>query len=85
MRKSLGFVGAGLATTITTGPNISVAIGIIENLVRSGAKIGLSAAAVAAFLKTADLLNQAYKEVKHNKNELNNNVMYYYYLASKKL
>ena len=85
MRKSLGFVGAGLATTITTGLNISAAIGIIENLVRSGAKIGLSAAAVTAFLKTADLLNQAYKEAKHNKTELNNNVMYYYYLASKKI
>lgn len=85
MRKSLGFVGAGLATTITTGSNISAAIGIIENLVRSGVTIGLSAAVVATFLKTTDLLNQAHKEVKHSKNELNNNVMYYYYLASKKL
>ena len=85
MRKSLGFVGAGLATTITTGMNISTALGMLESMIRLGAKIGLSAAGVAAFLKTTDLLNQAHKEAKKNKTELSNNVMYYYYLAKKKI
>ena len=85
MRKSLGFVGAGLATTITTGMNISTALGMLESMIGLGAKIGLSAAGVAAFLKTTDLLNQAHKEAKKNKTDLANNVMYYYYLAKKKI
>lgn len=62
-RKKLGYMGAGLITTITTYANITNALGILENLIRSGAKIGLTAAGITAFLKTADLFNQAYKEV----------------------
>jgi len=84
-RKSMGFAIGGLATTITTGMNISSALGALENYIRVGAKIGLTAAGVTAFLKTADILNKSYKEVKHNKNELKNNVMYYYYLCNHKL
>lgn len=56
-------MGAGLITTITTYTNITNALGILENLIRSGAKIGLTAAGITAFLKTADLFNQGYKEV----------------------
>lgn len=85
MRRRIGFVGAGLAATITTGMNMSTALGVVEQIVRWGGKIGLSAAGVEAFLKTTDLLNKARKEVKQKKTELDNNVMYYYYLASTKL
>ena len=83
-RKKLGYVGAGLATTITTGSNIMDALGILENLLRSGAKIGLTAAGISAFLKTADLLRQSHAETKEKKAEIEGNVMYYYYKASKK-
>ena len=48
-------------------------------------KIGLTGATVTAFLKTADLLNQSSKEVKEKKSEIQKNVMYYYYKASKKI
>ena len=82
-RKKLGYVGAGLSTTITTGSNIIDALGILENLLRSGAKIGLTAAGISAFLKTADLLRQSHAETKEKKAEIEGNVMYYYYKASK--
>ena len=83
-RKKLGYVGAGLATTITTGSNIMDALGVLENLLRSGAKIGLNAAVISAFLKTADLLRQSHAETKEKKKEIEGNVIYYYYKASKK-
>lgn len=83
VRRKLGYIGAGLATTITTGSDFTVALGVVENMIRGGAKIGLSAVAVSAFLKTADLLNQAVKESKEKKLKLQNNVMYYYYKAAK--
>lgn len=85
VRKKLGYIGVGLVTSITTGPNISFALGVIENLLRMGATIGLSAAGVDAFLKTSDLMKQAYKESEEKKSEIKNNVMYYYYKASKKI
>lgn len=84
-RRKLGYVGAGLITTITTGTNIASALGILENLIHMGSKIGLTGATVTAFLKTADLLNQSSKEVKEKKGEIQKNVMYYYYKASKKI
>ena len=84
-RRKLGYVGAGLAITITTGSNIMDALGILENLLRSGAKIGLTAAGITAFLKTVDLLRQSYAETQEKKAEIEGNVMYYYYKASNKL
>ena len=72
-----------MSTTITTGSNIIDALGILENLLRSGAKIGLTAAGISAFLKTADLLRQSHAETKEKKAEIEGNVMYYYYKASK--
>lgn len=84
-RKKLGFVGAGLATTITTGADMVDALGVIENIIRSGTKIGLTAAGVAAFLKTADLLRQSHDEVKEVKARIEGNVMYYYYKAFHKI
>ena len=80
----MGYVGAGLIATITTGSNITDALGILENFIRMGAKVGLTAAGVTAFLKTADVMNQAYEEVKNKENEMQGNVMYYYYKALKK-
>lgn len=84
-RRKLGYVGAGLITTITTGSNITGALGILEKLIQTGSKIGLTAASVTAFLKTVDLLNRANKDVKEKKNLIKNNVMYYYCKASKKI
>lgn len=84
-RKKLGYVGAGLATTITTGSNMLDALGLFENLLRSGAKIGLTATGISAFLKTADLLRQSCAETKAKKTELEGNVMYYYYKASQNI
>lgn len=83
-RKKLGYAGAGLIATITTGTDISTALGVLENLIRMGAKVGLTAAGVTAFLKTADVWNQARKEVKEKKSEMEGNVMYYYYKAAEK-
>ena len=49
-----------------------------------GAKVGLTAAGVNAFLKTADILKQAHTDTKVKKLEIKGNVMYYYYKATKK-
>lgn len=84
-RRKLGYVGAGLITTITTGNNIFDALTFLENIIRAGAKLGLTAAGVAAFLKTADVLRQAHADAKEKKSEMEGNVMYYYYKASKKI
>ena len=83
-RRKIGYVGAGLITTITTGSNIADALGILENIIRMGAKVGLTAAGVTAFLKTADILKQAHIDSKNKNSEMEGNVMYYYYKASKK-
>lgn len=82
-RRKLGYVGAGLISTITTRINMVDALGILENYIRMGAKVGLTAAGVTAFLKTADVLKQAYNDTKDKKEEMTENVMYYYYKASK--
>ena len=82
-RRKLGYVGAGLISTITTGSNMVDALGILENYIRMGAKIGLTAAGITAFLKTAAILKQAHNEAKGKKEEMMGNVMYYYYKASK--
>ncbi len=83
-RKKIGYLGAGMAATITTGAGIAGAMNVLENLIRLGAKIGLTGAGIAAFLKTADLLNKAASESKEGKKKINNNVMYYYYMAQKR-
>ncbi len=83
-RKKLGYLGAGMAAAITTGIGISDAMTVLENMIRLGARIGLSTVGVEAFLKTADLLNKAHNDSKGVKQQISNNVMYYYYMASKK-
>lgn len=84
-RQKLGYVGAGLITTITTNSNIFDALNFLETIIRAGAKLGLTAAGVTAFLKTADVLRQAHSDAKEKKSEMESNVMYYYYKASKKI
>ena len=66
-RRKLGYVGAGLITTITTNGNIIDALNFLENIIRFGAKLGLTAAGVTAFLKTADVLKQAHTDAKEKK------------------
>lgn len=82
-RKKLGYVGAGLITTITTNSNIFDALNFLEGLIRAGAKVGLTAAGLTAFLKTADVLRQSKADAKDKKVQMEGNVMYYYYKASK--
>lgn len=84
-QQKLGYVGAGLITTITTNSNIFDALNFLETIIRAGAKLGLTAAGVTAFLKTADVLRQAHSDAKEKKSEMESNVMYYYYKASKKI
>lgn len=84
-RRKLGFVGAGLITTITTGSNIFEALNLLEDFIRMGAKAGLTVAGVTAFLKTVDVLRQAKSETNEKKQLIEGNVMYYYYKASKKI
>ena len=50
-RGKIGYVGSMLISTITLGTNISSALGILENLIHMGSKIGLTGATVTAFLK----------------------------------
>lgn len=83
-RRKIGFVGAGLITTITTNSNIFDALGLLETILKAGATIGLSAAGITAFLKTADVLREAHKSSKAIKQEIKGNSMYYYYKASKR-
>ena len=84
-RRKLGYVGAGLATAITTRTDIIETFGILEKYLQSGVKIGLSAAGIAAFLKTANLFKESVDAVNAQKSVIEGNVMYYYYMASKKL
>lgn len=84
-RKKLGYVGAGLITTITTSSGMLDALNLFEIILKAGAKIGLTAAGITAFLKTADVLRQSHKEIKDKKDEIKGNTMYYYYKASQKI
>ena len=84
-RRKLGYFGAGLVTAITTRTDIIETFGILEKYLQSGVKIGLSAAGIAAFLKTANLFKESVDAVNAQKSVIEGNVMYYYYMASKKL
>lgn len=84
-RRKLGYVGTGLITTITTHSNIFDALSYLEIYLKAGAKLGLTAAGITAFLKTTELLRQSHEDVKTKKKEIQGNVMYYYYKALKSL
>ena len=84
-RRKLGFAGAGLIATVTTQSNMFDALGYLEQIIRSGAKVGLTVAGIEAFLKTMDVLKKSHDDVKEKKKIQNNNTMYYYYKAYKKI
>jgi hypothetical protein len=83
IRKSAGWMIAGLTTAITTSNSMSGAFSILRNLIIVAGLAGISQQAVTGFLKTANMVSQAKKEAKEDKKEAEKNVMYYYYLASK--
>lgn len=83
-RRKLAFFGTGLAATITTSSHIFDVFSILEAFLKAGAKVGLTAAGIKAFLKTMDVLRQSVEEVKKEKKEIKGNTMYYYYKAKQK-
>lgn len=81
IRKKAGYViGGGLATAITTSSDL---IGIIRNLLMIGSIASFSTAAATGFLKVINYGIQANDEAQKAKKQGRENVMYYYYLASK--
>ena len=80
IRKKSGFVAGGLATAITTSNSLT---GLLHNLLLAMSLAVFSAEAAAGFLKVINLGVQAYSETKEAKAKGTENVMYYYYLASK--
>ena len=73
------FIG-GLATAITTSSSLS---GVLSKLLLAMALSAFSAEAASGFLKVIDLGVQAHDEVKAKTKAGKENVMYYYYLATK--
>ena len=82
IRKNAGFVVGGLATAITTSGNLT---NLIHQLLFTASLAILSKEAAKGFIKTADLWIQAHDETDQARKQGKTNVMYYYYLASKKL
>lgn len=80
IRKKVGFAVGGLATAITTSSNLS---GMIRELLLAMSIATFSKEAATAFLKIINLGVQAYDETKSEQKQGKENVMYYYYLATK--
>ena len=80
IRKKAGFAAGGLATAITTSSSLS---GVLSKLLLAMALSAFSAEAASGFLKVIDLGVQAHDEVKAKTKAGKENVMYYYYLATK--
>lgn len=85
VRRELGFVAGGLATTITTSTNMEGILGTLESLIHQSAGIGISAAVAMSFLKGANMYTDAKKECDEVKQKMENNVMYFYYKLQKRL
>ena len=81
IRKELGFMAAGLATTITTKTNVIGTLNLILAILNIGSKIGLAGTAVTSGLQLADFIVKAKEEAKKAANKMNENVMFYYYKA----
>lgn len=81
IRKELGFMAAGLATTITTNTNVIGTLNLILTILNIGSKIGLAGTAVTSGLQLADFIVKAKEEAKIAANKMNENVMFYYYKA----
>ena len=80
IRKKTGFAIGGLATAITTSSNMS---DLLRNLLLAMSMATFSTEAASAFLKTINLGVQAHDEAKSAQKKGKENVMYYYYMASK--
>ena len=85
IRKEAGWIAGGLTAAITTSTSFSGAISAIKTLLLGLSLITIAPEATKAFLKTANLTRQAFEESREKKSSVESNVMYYYYLASKKL
>lgn len=80
IRKRTGFAVGGLATAITTSANL---LGWLRNLFLTISVVAFSREAAIGLLKVINMGIQAHDEVKTEKKQAKENVMYYYYLASK--
>lgn len=80
LRKQAGFAVGGLATAITTSSNLD---GLLRNLLMAMSLATFCKEAAVGFLNTINLWTQARDETKKAKESRKDNVMYYYYLASK--
>ena len=85
IRKEAGWIAGGLTAAITTSTSFAGAISALKTLLLGVSLITIAPEAVKAFLKTANLTAQAFEESREKKSSVESNVMYYYYLASKKL
>ena len=80
IRKTSGFIFGGLATAITTSHSL---LGWIKNLLLAMSLATLSAEVAKGFWKVCNTYIQARDETKAATKKGKDNVMYYYYLASK--
>ena len=80
IRKNAGFAAGGLATAITTASSFS---GWIRNLLLTMSIATLSKEAAIGLWKVINLGIQTHDEIKEVKKIGKENVMYYYYLATK--
>ena len=80
IRKKAGFVAGGLATAITTSNRLD---GVLRNLFLAMSIATLSKEAATGLMKILNYGVQAHDEIKKANKQGKDNVMYYYYLASK--
>lgn len=80
IRKKAGLAVGGLATAITTSSSLS---GFLRNLLLAMSIATFSTEAATTFFKIINLGVQSHDEAQKTKKQAKENVMYYYYLASK--
>ena len=80
LRKQAGFAAGGLATAITTSSSLD---GMLRSLLMAMSLAAFCKEAAMGFLNTINLWTQAHDEAKKARESKKDNVMYYYYLASK--
>ena len=82
IRRDAGWAVGGIATAITTSSSLS---GFFRQLLVGVSLAIFSKEAAQGFLKTVNLWVQAHDHAKDVRKQGTGNMMYYYYLASKKL
>ncbi len=85
VRKEMGYIAAGLATTVTTNTNLVGVLNWISLILNFGAKIGITGTAVTSGFRLADFFVKAKEEARKATDKMNENVMFYYYKASQDL